>query len=211
MSSEAVTADELAEALKKILKNNSIDVLWTRTLLASYDAQQSNPSPVLVPTHNCSMADTGDFDECCIVCGESTDGGHPPERCVKNIESATFQAIEFEQGFLKARKESINPSLAEELLRTKDELAKVVKAYDSAMVRLSEEVSRRTALNREDRIPGPSKRALSEVEKAAVNVVNAHDVVVRLSHRTVRGIEASVECDKTIEALRDALKRIGAL
>lgn len=131
------------------------------------------------------------------------------------ILDSGFAAVEVERAYeLLLQHESQRGkrnAMSDELRRTKDELTKVIKAYDSAMVRLSEETRRRIALNREDRIPGPIKPALSEVEKAAVNVVNAHDVVGRISHRTVRGIEASVDSDKMIEALRDALKRIGAL
>jgi len=57
----------------------------------------------------------------------------------------------------------------------------------------------------------PSKATLSVVEQAATNVVCAHERVVQISHRTVAGIEASVTCDKAIEALRHALKKRGAL
>lgn len=76
------------------------------------------------------------------------------------ILDSGFAAAEVERAYeLLLRHESQRGkrnAMHDELQRTKDELAKVIKAYDSAMVRLSEEVRRRTALNREDRIPGPS-------------------------------------------------------
>lgn len=41
---EPVTANDLADVLRKILESNSVDVLGTRALLARYDAQQLEPS-----------------------------------------------------------------------------------------------------------------------------------------------------------------------
>lgn len=42
MSREPVTANDLADALRKILETHSVDVLGTRALLARYDAQQAD-------------------------------------------------------------------------------------------------------------------------------------------------------------------------
>lgn len=47
---------------------------------------------VLVPTQNVAIADTGDYEECCIVCGEPVEGGHEPKCCIDNITGAEEQA-----------------------------------------------------------------------------------------------------------------------
>lgn len=88
------------------------------------------------------------------------------------ILDSGFAASEVERAYeLLLRHESQREkrnAMPDELQRAKDELAKVIKAYDSAMVRLSEETRRRIALNREDRIPGPIKPARDESRDVCV-------------------------------------------
>lgn len=124
---EPVTTAELAEALRELIGVTFNAVGTTERLrvfdassetLSRFDVQQfeerkraqhPEPSkPAMVPTCSCPIADTGDFDECCIVCGESTDGGHSPDRCIENIEHGIRQIIEFEREQLEASKPALS-------------------------------------------------------------------------------------------------------
>lgn len=100
---------------------------------------------LLVPTCNCPVADTGDFDECCIVCGEPTDGGHSPDRCIENIGEGIRRELELE----REQAEASNPALSE----VEKAAVKAVEAYDAAnsgklrnaMIALSEALRKRGA------------------------------------------------------------------
>jgi len=111
-----VTAEELAEALWSLLDESEVGepgsplqsaYLRAERVLQRHEAQQSarrTLAPgyrVLVPTRNVAVAGTGDYEECCIVCGEPTEGGHSPDRCIENISAGERQAFDMERDAAK--------------------------------------------------------------------------------------------------------------